>query len=233
MSILSRAAMFVSRSLFLYGCTELRLGTNIATAMHLVATFVLASRGAPYLALPFLAVVLCYVATRSYALIPYALLLASIPGVWFAVSRFIVDLALGMQCDPLSYASIYLVFVLGALNTLYVLHATNLSELCYVVTKLTKSRELGLAPYLLWRVASKIFKDVSEMLYAHRLKGVEVWKSLGMTFVWGEEVSKLFTEGLLLKAPLFRAKAIYSRRALALQSLVLLLDTVSILLSTR
>ncbi len=221
MTLLSKLVSYVSRSLFLYGLTELRMGSTALALAHTAIAIAITVTN-PILGLIPLAIVVALYVLSSMPKQPiYAAIIAAIPATWMGLTQLGIT-ALRGAMDPLSALGVFLRAEIGALHSLYLLHATNISELAYAFSKL--SRESAIAIPMIWRAMSLMLREVSEMLHVHKLKREKTWKSLAMSFVRSEEVIQLFSEGLYLKRFNFNPRPIYSRKALAMQLVLIAVD---------
>ncbi len=229
MTLLSKFVSYVSRSLFLYGLTELRMGSTALALAH-TAIAIAITIANPLLGLIPLAIVVALYVLSSMPKQPlYAAIIAAIPAAWMGLTQLGIT-ALRGAIDPLSALGVFLRAEIGALHSLYLLHATNISELAYIFSKL--SSESAIAIPMIWRAMSLMLREVSEMLHIHKLKREKTWKSLAMSFVRSEEVIQLFSEGLYLKRFYFSPRPIYSRKALAMQLALVALDIATLAMVT-
>jgi len=224
-SLMGTISSYVYRALFLYGLSELRMGSSILPLAHAVLAALVAYRaGTLGLLVITVALVLVYSLSGMARLAAYASVLASIPGIWMGLTTAIL-----YHFDPhyaARYVEVFARYTMLSLNALYVVHAANVSELAYLASRI--SREAGLYPLLLFRMGVLI-REVGEMSDIHRLKGVPISRTLAMAFVRSEEVAELMEEGLFVKKARFRPRPVYSVKGLALQSAVVALDLLILL----
>jgi hypothetical protein len=207
--LLGRLTLYVSRSIFLYGLTCLRMGSTVLAVAHSLLALYLTVK-APLAglaaALPLIAV---YAASGMLLLPLYTFAVASLPAAWMALTN------LAFTRDTVGSLLVFLRVEAGAIHALYMLHALNPTELS-VLASLAGGR--GLVAQLFWRVSSHLLREAGEMLQVHGLKGVKAWKSLAMVLVRGEELPLLYADGLLLKEHMFKARLVVRPRCLLLQS---------------
>ncbi len=221
--LLGKLTAYLSRSLFLYGLTCLRMGSTLLALAHtLLAVYITVHsplRGS------LLAVVLAAVyAASGMPLLPaYAALVAAIPAAWMAATNLV------FTHSPTASLTVFLRAEAGALHALYILHASNPSELSTLLSRLG-ARRAALAVQLFWRVPAQLLRESSEMLQVHSLKRVETWKSLAMVFVRGEEVSLLYGDGLILKEHTFKPRPLISARCVLVQAALVACDVLALLL---
>ena len=216
--ILSRFTQLVLRSLFLYGLIEARKGSTLLqllfTAMALVAVV-----RSEFAALCILFVVfVVYIVYGIEKYLKYSLVLALLPAIWMSLSNMLIIHLKGGDIIR-AFLSVFLRAEAGSAVVLLLLHTLNISELCFILYKLSPITSFTTA--LFWRLASQLIKETTEMLYIHGLKGEKTWKTLAMLFIRGEEVVQYFTEGIHLKQYSYKPKVVYSTRVIAIQIILL------------
>ncbi|MCS7110931.1 MAG: hypothetical protein N3D82_01165 [Ignisphaera sp.] len=218
----------MSRSLFLYGFSEARQGSVLLYGLFTLSSlYIIVVR--PYASLILLMVVtIYYTIFRIHKLLLYAALVASLPSVWMGLTGLLMAAPIETSNPWSSFLSIFLRGEVGAVLVFSFIQTLNLSELASVMGRV--SRRLSFAQLLTFRVAAQLLRESSEMIAIHRLKGEKTWKTLSMLFIRGEEAVQYFTEGTILKYYQFKeTEAIYSRRALILQSVMTTASTVMLL----
>jgi hypothetical protein len=148
----------------------------------------------------------------------YSLVLALLPAIWMSLSNMLIIHLKGGDIIR-AFLSVFLRAEAGSAVVLLLLHTLNISELCFILYKLSPITSFTTA--LFWRLASQLIKETTEMLYIHGLKGEKTWKTLAMLFIRGEEVVQYFTEGVYLKQYSYKPKVVYSTRVIAIQIILL------------
>ena len=224
-SLMGIVASYVYRALFLYGLSDLRMGSTLLIAIHVVLAVLVTYRSGALGLLPLTAALIAiYALCGMTKLVLYSSLLASVPGFWMALTTAVL-----YHFEPrlaLRYIEVFARYTMLSLNALYVVHAANVSELAVMLSRI--GREAGLYPLLVFRMGV-LLREVGEMSEVHRLKGVPVSRTLAMALVRSEEVAELMEEGLFAKRGRFRPRALYSRRGLALQAILVAIDCATLL----
>ncbi len=222
-SLLGIVTRYVYRALFLYGATPLRFGSTALAVAHVALSMWILSAGKILgLAIATAGLVAIYAACGMARLPLYAGILASIPGAWMGLTTLATQIA-SHSLNPLACLCVFARYTMASLNALYLLHAANVTELSYVLSKV--SREAALAPLAIARMGVLV-KEVADMCEIHKLKGVPTSRTLAMALVRSEEVAELMEEGLWVKSLRLEPKTLYSRKGLALQLALVLLDLV-------
>jgi hypothetical protein len=220
--LLGRLTLYISRSIFLYGLTCLRMGSSFLALAHTILALYLTVKMPLYGFAAAAPLIVVYAASGMLLLPLYVLIVASIPAAWMALTN------LAFTRDLIGSLMVFLRVEFGSIHALYMLHALNPSELSAI---LAIAGLRGLGAQLFWRVSSHLLREAGEMLQVHGLKRVKAWKSLAMVIVRGEELPLLYADGLLLKEYMFKPKAIVKRECLLLQLIPILVDFI-LLLST-
>lgn len=225
--MLHRLVLFLLRSIFLYGYTWARRGSNLLLILHTgLATYIISS--SPVLSLVLLApMLLLYILSGMPRLLVYGVLLASIPSTWLSLTQLILDIAMARGLTSTSLM-VFIRYELLSLHALLLLHYANLDEASYLLYKLTRKCSIAVFPLLVWRSMAQLLREASEALLAHRLKGVKVWQTLAISLLRADEVAKLIHEAHVHKTRYCRPNPMYSRGALLFQVLMILLDLVII-----
>ncbi len=221
MSILKYISILILRSLFLYGLTPLRKSSSILSIVYLVICIYIAINLNPLLVLiPTTIVAILYRKFNMTKLFLYSFLLTSIPSLWMSLTQLALDIAMGNPYS-LKWVFIYIRAESIALNTMFVLHTINISEIALITYRI--SRVLGISTYLFWRALSQLLREAIELSQIHKLKGVEIWRTLAILFLRSDEMSIQFEESLYLKKEILRPRTIYSIKSIATQIMLIAL----------
>lgn len=218
----------ILRSLFLYGFSLLRKGSILFSFTHIVITFIFRLNDIRFLIIYTLPILIIYSILGMYKLLLYTLIISSVPGLWMALTQFLLDLVKGCV-NPFRFIAIYTRATLISINTMYILHTFNPTEISMLFSKVNKFA--GVYPQLFVRVASFLVKESTELVYTHTLKKESIWKTLAIIVLRGEELAKGFSEGLIPKYRRYRPIVIYSLKAITLQLTVIAYDIIITLVS--
>ncbi|MEM1526950.1 MAG: hypothetical protein QW775_07420 [Ignisphaera sp.] len=220
---LTAMVIVILRSLFLYGFSLLRKGSVLLSFTHIAITYIFGLNDIRFLVLYTLPILITYYIFEMRKLLLYTLTISSIPGLWMALTQLLLDLAKG-YINPFRCIAIYARATLVTVNTMYILHTFNPTEVSILFNKVNKFA--GVYPQLFFRVASFLVKEGIEIIYTHALKKESIWKTLAIIILRGEELAKGFSEGLIPKYRKYRPIVIYSLRTIAIQFAVIAYDIV-------
>lgn len=225
MSILSRSIMLLSRSLFLYGLTESRMGSTMILMLFAIISILIVIKN-PFLSIiPITLITIYYILYSMIKQLLYGALVVAIPSLWMSLSNV---LALYIMAKPIDIFNVLTIFIkaeVGALAILFVMHNINIFELTYISQLLSK--KLTFTLILLMRVLPHFLKEAYEMIYIHKLKNEKMWKTLAMLFIRSDEITAFFTEGLYLKRNHINPKLLYKKHTLLVQLILIIVNTTS------
>ena len=189
----------------------------LLTALIVIAIINLRHLDIASLCIVSISVVVLLTMSGHLRLVPYTLILALIPSVWYIVTTLpftlsiIESLTIGIR---VLMTSILLLTYIVSLNPI---------EISFILSKIGL-KSYSIVPPFMWKVTPHILRDMKLALLANELKREGLWRGVAVSFAASQEYIALYEEGLETKIHDINPKFKYSLRAVMIHILLIAIN---------